>query len=418
MKLDLKDIVLLNEGQQAKRLIESRFGSLKSFYEKVNTHGLSLKAIRNYCCYQKISSDAFKFLLINEFDMSWNEIVLDDINQIKKYVDAIYTYIFLYKEENDLKLFEKLDELAKQYNMTNERAILKRCMAKYYFYMNNSAKTIELYHDALDIVSNICFSTAIILNVELADHLFMERRCDESQIYYKIAESYINKANISEGALYVYYYRMGVMLNTSGQYQQAREHFQKALNYGKINTEEISQTGAALMAIGTTLKRDAKYEEAREFYLKSLPYFHVDDINGRSTALNNIADIYSLLGDYINAIKYIEEALRALEKYGFTIKYLIFLETYAETKYLIGDFTGCYQYFDVLKETLNTSINKNKIKISICNFINLIGSKDVLEQLEATIYYLISNTRNEIYKDDLYSCLGRLNVKIHYRKEV
>jgi tetratricopeptide (TPR) repeat protein len=417
MKLRIEDIVILNEGQQAKQIIESRFSSLKNFHEKVDTRGLSLNTIINYCSFPNISSEAFKMLLTDELKMGWSEIVLDEISQIKKFVDIIFTNIFLYKDVNDLALLEKLQELIQQNNLINENSLIMRCIAKHCYYRNNNKQTIELYRKALDNLPFKYISTQVILNVELADHLFIDGKVEEAEKHYSAAASYIGDPNISKRALYVFYYKKGIMYNSSGQYDKAKEYFFKALNFATINTEYISEPGAVLMAIGSTFARENNYYDAKDFYFKSLFYFHVNDINGHGAALNNISEIYCKLGDYKKAIKYIEYALDLFASEGITYKYLACSETYAETKLMMGDFSGCYKYFYVLKMTLDTSINKKSIKNSICNMIDILNDVELLVKLEDTIIFLISNTDNEIYIEDLCLCLGRLNIKLK-KKEV
>ncbi len=417
-KLMPEDIEFLNEGQQIKKKIEEKYGSIKDFYETEKPTELSLKGVRNYCGYNKITSPTFKCLMLRTLDEGWDELICDDAGQIKNFAIKIYRDIMLYKEDKDYALLEKVRALCVKFGLINETALMIRCLGKHFYYRNDIIKTLEYYNEALNLVDKKNIDTLIIITVELAEYHYMERAVKEAERLFIKAQNYIDKSEkVSNSALYKYYFRRGIMLNSEeGRHSEARGYIEKSIVYAGDNTELNSDKGAAYLAIGSTYKRDGMYEEAKEYYLMALPEFHEKDILGRTSALNNIADIYCIFKDYDEAIKYIEAAMEVLERDNVSYRHLLVAETYAEIKLMSGDTNACYEYFNLLKKTVDTSINKKDIKDSIIRIINYIEDVILLNELYNVIYYIEENTYNYVYKDDLYSCIGRIHKKVNKKE--
>jgi len=416
-KLMPEDIEFLNEGQQIKKKIEEKYGSIKDFYETEKPTELSLKGVRNYCGYNKITSATFKFLMLRTLDEGWDELVSDDAGQIKNYVIKICRDIMLYKEDKDYALLEKVRALCVKFGLINETALMIRCLGKHFYYRNDIIKTLEYYNEALNLVDKKNIDTLIIITVELAEYHYMERAVKEAERLFIKAQNYIDKSEkVSNSALYKYYFKRGIMLNSEGKHSEARYYLEKSILYAGDNTELNSDKGATYLSIGSTYKRDGMYAEAKEYYFMSLVEFHEKDIPGKSLTLNNLADIYCIIKDYDEAIKYIEAAMELLDKDSITRINLVIAETYAEIKLIVGDTYACYEYFDLLKKTIDTSIDKKDIKDSIIRITNYIEDVNLLNELYNVIYYIEENTDNYVYKDDLYSCIGRVHIKINKKE--
>lgn len=417
-KLKLEDITILNEGQQIKKRIIEKYGSLTAFYDTEKPTELSLKAIRNYCSYDKITSINLKCLMLKVFNEGWDEIIISDVCQVKNIAGKIYKDIRLYKEDKDYALLQKVKALCSKFGLIDETALMLRCLAKHFYFRNSIMKTLKYYNEALRLIDNISIDTLIIILVELADHHYMEREVKEAERLFIEAQNYIDASKkISSSALYKYYYRRGIMLNSEGLHSEARGYIEKSIMYAGENTELNSDKGASYMAIGSTYKREGVYEEAKKYYSMSLLEFHEKDINGRSLALNNLADVYCILKDYDEAIKYIEAAVKLLDKDSLTERHLIVAQTLAEIKLLVGDASACYEYFNILKKTIHTSIDKKNMKNRIISITNYIEDVNLLNKLYDVIFYIEENTDNYAYKDDLFSCMGRILIKIS-KKEV
>lgn len=410
-KLTLDDIKILGEGPQVKKLIEAKYGTLKKFHQQENP-SIVLKSIMDYCCNKKIHSGTFKCLIVNKFDKGWDEIILTEPEQVIKHVYETYNNIVLYKEESDIELFNKLIDLCSKYKLTDENILMYRNIAKNYYYRNNIMKTIEYYKKAIALAENQSIDILVSLTVELADHYYKEQYFDDCEKLFTKAQLLIENNQVSNAALYKYYFCRGVVYNIQGKYTEAIEHLEKSVQYADIQTEVMSEKGAAFLAMGSSHKREGDYEKAKENYYCALLHFHEKDIYGRIAALNNLADLYRILYDYEQAIKFIQQAKSLLEKSEITNRYLTVYETYAEIKLMLGEHSACYNFFEVLKTTVYSSINKNSIKDRINSMINILDDVVLLKELYKTIQYIKENTYNNMYKDDLYSCIGRIYEKL------
>lgn len=417
MKLTLQDIVILHEGQQVRKKIEEKYGTLQNFYESGDSEGLSLKAIRNYCSSSIVESKNFKLLLIEKLGIGWNQFVLSEIDQVYKFVKDISENIHIYTADEDYEVLNSVSQLCVKHDLLEQKIKMKRNFAWYYYQRGNNVTDISIYRQAIEELPEIYVDTKIMLHVELADRLYRERDT-EATLQYNIAKEYTAKANVTASGLYMYYNRYGIMLNQCRKHQEARNHFENALEYALINNETTTQIGAIIMAIGSTYKREKKYNEAKEYYLNALKHFDANDAPGLGSILNNLSDIYLKLGDIKKAIEYIEQAMNLLRKQGITSKYLLCVETYAEIKLMENSFDGCNKYFEVLELLPETTVDKNIIRNSISSMIELITDIGILNRLESILYSLAKKASNEIYRDDLYSCIGRLNVKIKYKEGI
>ena len=91
-----------------------------------------------------------------------------------------------------------------------------------------------------------------------------------------------------------------------GNYQKALEYLNKAIKNYALDGPTYYNRGNAYMGL-------EKYQEAIKDYLRSI---ELDSETGNQYAYNNIAISYENLGDYKNAIKYINLAIKAYPKSG------------------------------------------------------------------------------------------------------
>ncbi len=91
-----------------------------------------------------------------------------------------------------------------------------------------------------------------------------------------------------------------------GKYQKAIDSFNKAIKNYALDGPTFYNRGNAYMGL-------EKYQEAIKDYLRSI---ELDSETGNQYAYNNIAISYENLGDYNNALKYINLAIKAFPKDG------------------------------------------------------------------------------------------------------
>lgn len=414
-KLKKEDIVLRNKGSQLKHTIIEQYGSIEDFYNKIETT-LSLKTLRNGLSDNATHSHTLKCLLTKTLNVNYEDLILSNEGQIKKYVNDIFDNISCYTEPMDYETMVKLFELCKENELNRESLLMERNIARNLYYTDKMDKSIELYKNLSLRIEDI--NLKITIHSELADLLSKERKAIEAERHFHQVESYIKRnKDIDKKSLYKFYYYRGIFLNKCGYHSSSRTCFEDALPHATIDNEVYSETGTIYLNIGLSLKLEKRYDEAVNYYCRSLFYFSEKDIKGRSHALNNIANIYMCQGKYESALNYIRQALELIKDSSYSIKYLICAQTYIEVEVLIKENISCEVYFEALKKTVNTSIDKNSIKNSITTVINVIRNMDTLIELEEVIYHLKDNTKNHEYIEDLYSCLGRINEKIKPRKE-
>ncbi|MGB7604228.1 MAG: tetratricopeptide repeat protein [Lutisporaceae bacterium] len=410
-KLTLADIKVLGEGPQVKKLIEAKYGTLRKFHQQENP-SVCLKSIRDYCSSKKIRSGTFRCLMVNKLDKSWGDIVLTEPEQVTKHVYEIYNNIVLYKQDSDIQLFDKLMELCGQYKLSDENILMYRNIAKNYYFRNNCIKAFEYYNKAINLIGNKNIDILVSLTIELADHYFKERYVDDSERLFNRARCYLENYKVSNSTLYKYYYRKGIVCNFEANYAEALEWLEKSVQYADINTEAMSEKGAAFLAIGVAHKNMGNYEEAKKSYSYAFSYFHEKDIYGRISIFNNLANLYCAMNDYNKAIEYIEQAKDILEKEKITDRQLMVSHTYAAIKLMHDDTSAFYKFIEELKATINSSINKNNIKNNINSMIKTVDDIDMLKELHKAICYIKENTNNDMYIDTLYSCFGRVYEKL------
>ena len=101
-------------------------------------------------------------------------------------------------------------------------------------------------------------------------------------------------------------FKKGMRYLDKGEYQKALDAYNKVIKIYALDGPSFYNRGTAYLGLG-------KYNEAIKDFLKSIKY---DNEKGNQYAYNNIAVAYDNLGDYKNALKYINLAIDAYPKFG------------------------------------------------------------------------------------------------------
>ena len=181
------------------------------------------------------------------------------------------------------------------------------------------------------------------------------------------------------------------MLN-KGEYEKAIEYFNKAI-------KQYSREGSTYYNRCNAFSALGKSEEAIKDYLKSI---ELDSERGNQFAYNNISIEYEELGDYKNAIKYIDLAIKAYPKEGLYFQnrgsYNLELENFNKA---IKDYEKAGELYLKYKNTrMYEDCPKNK---------NLIHC-----QMDSWYYYDLGWAKENL--DDLKGALDNYNkaIKIDY----
>ena len=121
-------------------------------------------------------------------------------------------------------------------------------------------------------------------------------------------------------------FKKGKRYLDNGEYQKAVDAYNKVIKIYDLDGPSFYNRGTAYLGL-------EKYDEAIKDFLKSIKY---DNEKGNQFAFNNIAVAYDNLGDYKNALKYINLAIDAYPKSGLYFQnrgwYNLELENYKEAE--------------------------------------------------------------------------------------
>ncbi len=117
---------------------------------------------------------------------------------------------------------------------------------------------------------------------------------------------FTKEAKATNWNAYKLYFNNGKRMIDTGKYEKGLKYYNKAIDIYALE-------GSAFYNRGNAYRGLEKYKEAIKDYLKSI---ELDSEIGNQYAYNNIAVSYESLGDYKNAIKYINLAIKAYPKSG------------------------------------------------------------------------------------------------------
>lgn len=411
-KLKIDDIQILGEGPQIKRWIESLCRP-KEFYEKY-TPPMKYKTFTNYLVEKKVRSHIFKCFIANFVD--YKEIVKDEITQVKNLVNNVFDNIYLYRYIEDEEVLNEIESICTRYKLSVELAVMQRNKAKNFYYRGDLNSSIIYFEEAIQSVKYRCKDYMILFRAEYADMLFTEGKKILAERQFQIIEDFIKDNKLKDNTMYKYYYYRGMMYSNNQEYVKARELFREGLEKANINDNSVSQKGAILLNIGLTYKRENKFSEALRYYLEANSWFK--DIRGKTSCLNNIAELHRVCENYTQAEEYLEKTLEFTNNnLNMPNLFFVFTQTLTEINLKLKKKNACDIYFEELLKTIHLQIEKKTIRDSLISIINLITDGEDLRQLEGIIKTLANSTSDVEYTEILYSCLGRLHIKIEELEE-
>jgi len=398
-KLNLGDIKIMSPGQQVKKIILDRYGDIANFAEEIN---MEAQTVNQYLKEARLGSRLFRSKLCDVFGKGLDEIVKSKNEQIKNMVQDIYDNIKIYKDANDIHTFKKVQALCIDNNLELEFSKMNRNIGMYYFYYGAIDRAIGAMKVAISSIKNPSY--LIKWKSELGIMYFLQCDYVKSRKMYEDVEELLDKVNgIDEEAVFLHYYRYGVLENNTERYSNAEKYFRKSLEYAKT----IIDIGDTITNIGLSFKLRKSYEEAIEYYNKGLDIFE-DDLS-KSRVFNNLAELYKLLGEYDKALNYIRLAFNHVDR-GNISKCFIYFETYAQIQISRGEYRegmdipnmlSCKQ---IIIEVIHGLIDESKKTDNISK----------LKRIEAFIENLIRNTptQYEKYLNGLYACIGEIRLYI------
>ena len=224
-----------------------------------------------------------------------------------------------YVHDKDIKLVDALDEISRQSSHAYQdfpeiRRDIHRTLGETYQGLGQYEKSARQYQIALDASRTVVEADAaqtLMLQYKLAELLFFERRFD-------LAESELNTLKASIEPLPAGHRLHGLtrklnahLLRENGRYEDAKAIYEALLNQAPPrNNDDLD----ALRGLGITLRKMGHLRQALDCYQKVLslqkdfgkPRGHHERLH----TLNNIANIYSSLGEMEEAEGCLREILK------------------------------------------------------------------------------------------------------------
>ncbi len=406
-KLRFRDAKLKSPGKQAERTIIDTFGDVGSFAKEI---GMQEQSVRQYLKEIKLGSEAFKFKLCKALNKDLDEIVKSDREQIKDMVQSIYDNIKEYKNEEDIRVLERINRLCIENNLDFEILKMQRNFAMVYFYGNQIKKAIGFMESFINSVK--IPSYLVRWKSELGLMYFYCHEYKKSEELFEEVDSLLEINNeIDKKTIYLHYYRYGILKNNTSRYLLAEKLFKRSLKYATTNID----IGDAIVNVGISFEKQKKYNKALEHYNKALNVFK-DDLS-RSAVFNNLAEVYKLIKEYDKALYYIKLAFNCVGDKDLE-RLFVYYQTYAEVLINKGEVGEAIKE---LMQLLNRAEDRFVHKKFIIQGINVImdygwKTRDIkiLEDMEKLIYKSIKNVTldNNEYIEKLKDCLGDVRAYI------
>jgi tetratricopeptide (TPR) repeat protein len=395
--LTIKDIEILNDGQQIRKTILKDYCSIDDFYQQNNIIKPSLKSFKSYLSSNKVS-DTFQILMVNLLKQSWSDIVKTEEEQMQYLVYLITKDINLYTKNNDLEMLEKLKNICKPHKVLY--AIQYRNIGLYFYNTFRYSDAVVCMLLAIEILSSNCEEYDLIIEfyTDLLKVCFHERIYDKTKKLYAEINTIVTNNNINPELLYKLWYVLGQLYRNNVEDKEntvlATTMFYRALKLAETNI----QKGNTYLQIGLIYKNNSDFKNTLKYYKLAQEFYEPNDVIRQGIVLNNLAEIYKLMGKKHEALFYIEEALHMINNEDITDRKLIFLTTKLEIVDNIDDYRVIIKD---IERILLLGINKFGKKFVITSIDTLIeiaekiNENEINESLISVIEKIIYNFAQE-----------------------
>ncbi len=167
-------------------------------------------------------------------DKDYNEIVLNESQQINKIIKQIKNNEDKCTTDYDFELFGILRELCEKFGSIEELSQVNRLFSVYYYNTNKILSAIESMKTAIDLIKDKRKENLLInYYIELARLYGQNDETEKAKnVNDIIEEKILNKNDLEDDILFEYYYQFGI-INNRRDSNFARSLFEKALYYSK-----------------------------------------------------------------------------------------------------------------------------------------------------------------------------------------
>jgi len=414
-KLTKNDIEILHEGQQIKRAVMKKFGSVEEFAKAGNVF-LSLDTINNYLRRSKIDSDKFKYRLTIAFMQGYDEFVKTPEQQMKMFTDDIYTHITDYHDEEDINVIDKLKTLCEEYSLKFELAKTHLIIGMYYRQRNEFGKAyshLQIAEGELQL-RNANQLLVSLYAEQAVTYFYAKEYKNAERLYSKIEMRIADCSELDNRALFNYLYYIGILYNNNSKHELAHGFFLKALEYANAGLEH----GSVVMNIGLSWKRRGEYHKAIEYYKQALAEFsEVEDIS-KCVIYNNLAEIYKILKDYDSAISNTKRAFELIGNNKNSFYFMINL-TYVQILNDMGNIDFQSDEIDNLLDMIKSSEQyklQKKYIIECLEYLFTVACNnknfEFMVELSKLIAFLIRKGYNDEYTKELKTIYADIHLSM------
>lgn len=409
-KLAVNDIEIKSANKLLREAIINKHGSIEEFSRLA---GRSEGTIEKYLNSRKEHNDNFKMKITKLHDIGYENIVIDEKEQICRLTKMIYESIDHYTEGEDILVLEKLLRLCMDNQCIQQIALMHRNLGQYYYSQNKIEQAVEHYKLSINLFENVDdINIKMDCLLGLAIIYIYNKAYDAAKGVLRDAELMIGSGEpIEEHLLFSFYYRSGVLANYLSRYSYAIEMFENARNYA---IDDVHM-GKAIMNIGIIRKKQKNYSTALDYYNEALSKF--TEPYNIAILYNNVAETYRLIGNIEGALNYITKAIDLAPKDDYSNQF-IFHQTLIEITSQRGYiYEPVIKLLSLLEQCVdnNSRLFKKFISGNMKGIIEIVVNFkeiELLEKIEKVILKMIQNHKeNSIYVDELMICYG--TIKYH-----
>jgi len=137
----------------------------------------------------------------------------------------------------------------------------------------------------------------------------------------------------------------GLSLFRLGQVEQATRYLEDSLHRYEL-LGEAESIARLQIEMGLACRATGKYAAAAQFYQKALAEWkRENNLNSQANALNNLAVLYYMQGDYESAVKILEEGLACARQGGFRWQEALMLASLGDVLSDLDDYESAHQTY-------------------------------------------------------------------------
>ncbi|NND33463.1 MAG: sensor histidine kinase [Saprospiraceae bacterium] len=220
----------------------------------------------------------------------------------------------------------------------------------------------------------------------------------QASIAIKLASHYLTK-DLTKAGYYVYLARgfsegsdslTILVLDQKGKYHFYKNELDSALVFFNMaidkanNRQDVHLSSTIGLGLGAVLLRQEKYEEAIQTLISSVLFFETTkDKVSVAKCYNNIATAHARMGDYEQAIKFSQDAMRIFREKELIPFLLLSLPNLATYHVQIGDSTKALSLFQEAEELALEHSDKRSLALIYNNLGDLFLSRKKIERAKS-----------------------------------